>query len=67
MPGAEGALNITSPEHQDSDIRLCLDFAWCGKPCAGGRMKEDLAGFVLKGEHKSWVIHNENLIAEFGR
>lgn len=29
--------------------------------------KEDLAGFALKGEHKSWFIHNENLIAESGR
>lgn len=29
---AEGALNITSPEYQDSDIALCLDIVWCGNP-----------------------------------
>ena len=35
---------------------------------AGGKMKkEDLAGFALKGEHKSWVVQNENLIAESDR
>lgn len=29
--------------------------------------KEDLAGFTLKGEHKSCVVQNENLIAESDR
>lgn len=29
--------------------------------------KKDLSRFALKGEHKFWVIHNQNLIAESGR
>lgn len=29
--------------------------------------EEDLAGSALKGEHKSCVIHNENLREESGR
>lgn len=30
MPGAEGALSITSPEHQDSNTVHCSDVVWCG-------------------------------------
>lgn len=65
MPRAEGALNITSPGLK---YRTLLGHCLVWKLCSGSRMKkEDLAVFALKGDQKSWVVQNENLITESDR